>query len=148
MRKTPSFKLLRPSSDLATRVGRGNRKRDTRPEVLLRRALWFLGLRYRVHVRELPGLPDIVFTRQRIAIFCDGDFWHGRNWVQRRERLAKGSNSEYWIAKIERNMQRDQDVDAKLKVLGWSVIRVWENDIKKDPEAIASFLASLINRQC
>lgn len=109
------------------------RSSDTRAEKTLRKALWANGLRFRKNYRKLPGKPDVVFLRPRIAVFCDGDFWHGRNWPQRKRRLR--TNASYWIAKIERNRARDKKVNAELKRLGWTVIRIWESDIQSDIDA-------------
>ena len=108
---------------------------DTRPELLLRRALWSKGYRYRVHYKGLPGKPDVVFTKAKVAVFCDGDFWHGHNWALRgmaslEEELS--SYTEFWKEKILRNIQRDTNVTEQLRNEGWTVIRLWESDIKKD----------------
>jgi len=136
-RTTPSFRGLAPTNVTASRVGRGNRKTGTQPELLLRRALWGRGLRYRLHDGGLPGRPDIVFPSAHIVVFCDGDFWHGRDWPERRRRLEAGSNAAYWVAKIERNRARDAETDLRLKQLGWQVIRVWESDIRRDAPRLA-----------
>lgn len=111
--------------------------KDTRPELLLRKALWNKGLRYRVAVKELPGKPDIVFTKAKIAVFCDGDYWHGHNWALRGlssldEELS--GYSEYWQKKIRRNVERDKENTEKLESAGWRVLRFWESEIKNDPE--------------
>src|SRR2546425_5950598 len=87
LRLTPSFRGYKPSSEASSRAMRGNRKRDTKPEKLLRRQLWRLGLRFRKNVSSLPGQPDIVFPTEKIAVFCDGDFWHGRNWADLKSKL-------------------------------------------------------------
>src|SRR6266446_6323651 len=101
----PSYKGLRPASAHATMAARGSSKKtNTRCEVALRRALWAAGFRYRKNVSDLPGRPDIVFLRARIAVFCDGDFWHGRDWESRRQKLGRGTNSAYWLAKIQANI--------------------------------------------
>jgi DNA mismatch endonuclease, patch repair protein len=92
-----------------------------------------LGLRYRKNVKTLPGKPDIVFVKARVAIFCDGDFWHGRDWVNLRFKLERGTNPDYWIAKIKSNIERDLRNNKLLSEAGWLVIRFWETDIKKDP---------------
>lgn len=107
------------------------RNKDTEIEVLLRKALWAKGYRYRKNVKELPGCPDIVLTKRRIAIFCDGEFFHGKDWEVLRPRLEKSNNSNYWISKISRNRERDSDINKKLLLDGWTVIRFWGNDIKK-----------------
>jgi DNA mismatch endonuclease (patch repair protein) len=104
--------------------------KDTAPEILLRKALWKEGIRYRKNYKMLPGTPDIAITKNRIAIFCDGEFWHGKDWSEKKKRIQK--NREYWIPKIERNIKRDIDVQNQLRYLGWYVIRFWGNDIKKD----------------
>ncbi len=132
-RVAPSFKGLRPSSEASSRAMRGNRKYDTKPELLLRRELWRLGLRFRKHVRGLPGQPDIVFPSAKVAVFCDGDFWHGRNWPVLREKLLRRANASYWTAKIEANMRRDLAHVEALRQLGWHTIRLWETDITLDP---------------
>lgn len=109
--------------------------KGTRPEITLRKALWHNNLRYRVNYNKLPGKPDIVFTKQKVVVFCDGDYWHGHNWAIRglsslEEELA--GYSEYWRKKIIRNIERDDEVNKKLRSLGWRVVRIWESDIKRD----------------
>ncbi len=106
--------------------------KDTVIEVILRKALWEKGYRYRKNYKELPGHPDIVLTKYKIVIFCDGEFFHGKDWEELRNRLKASNNSEYWIRKIAKNMQRDEDVNKQLRTLGWSVLRFWGEDIKKD----------------
>jgi DNA mismatch endonuclease, patch repair protein len=114
---------------------------------MLRRALWRQGLRYRLHPADLPGKPDIVVRGKRVAIFCDGDFWHGRNWRRRKARLQRGANSEYWVAKISRNRRRAKEVTGMLRDAGWLVIRIWESTIKRDPERVAiRVMASIAKR--
>lgn len=108
--------------------------KDTRIEVLLRKALWNKGIKYRKNCRDLPGKPDIVITRYKIAIFCDGEFFHGKDWEVLRPRLEKGNNSEYWISKISRNRERDDEVNKQLLYQGWTVIRFWGSEIKKHTE--------------
>lgn len=144
----PTFKGRSPSSARASSAARGaSRKRDTKCEVVLRRCLWASGLRYRVDASDLPGRPDIAFSRARVAVFCDGDFWHGRNWNQRRAKLRGGSNPGYWIAKIERNMQRDDECTRTLTGLGWQVVRLWELDILRDPQASAAVVQEAVLRR-
>ena len=111
------------------------KSKDTEPELLLRHALWAKGMRYRVNVSGLPGKPDIVLTRVKLAIFCDGDFWHGHNWAVRglaslEEEMA--GYSQFWRDKILGNMQRDKTNSARLIADGWTVIRFWESDIRAD----------------
>jgi DNA mismatch endonuclease (patch repair protein) len=78
------------------------------------------------------------------VIFCDGDFWHGRQWSKRKGKLAEGWNAPYWVAKIERNRQRDRQVARILRSLGWTVVRVWESDVRRDPAAAASKIVGAI----
>jgi DNA mismatch endonuclease (patch repair protein) len=133
----PSYHGFSPASEAASRAKRANRKTDTAHEVLLRRALWRLGVRYRKYVARLPGNPDLVFARARVVVFCDGDFWHGRNWRRLRAQLGRRHNAAYWLAKIARNRERDRQTTAALKRQGWVVLRLWETDITKDPAAAA-----------
>lgn len=105
---------------------------DTKIEVLLRKALWHHGYRYRKNYKTLPGKPDIALTKYKIAIFCDGEFFHGKDWEVLKPRLEKGNNSEYWVSKISRNRQRDDEINKKLLYMGWTVIRFWGKDIQKN----------------
>jgi len=131
--KAPSFKGLQPASASASRSKSKNKRVDTSHELLLRRKLWRLGLRFRKHVSSLPGKPDVIFPSVKVAVFCGGDFWHGRNWTVLKRNLGVGTNSSYWTAKISSNMKRDARNTALLKAMGWYVIRVWETDIQRDP---------------
>lgn len=106
---------------------------NTKPEVILRKALWHRGIRYRKNYSALPGKPDIVLTRQKIAIFVDGDFWHARGHQQNPGEQVK-SHKEYWEPKLKRNVERDKEVNDMLTELGWIVLRFWESDIKKNLE--------------
>jgi DNA mismatch endonuclease (patch repair protein) len=105
------------------------RSSDTSVEVLLRKALWREGIRYRKNVKTLPGKPDIAITKYKIAVFCDGELWHGKDWETRKENIK--TNPDYWIPKIERNMARDIENEKKLENMGWTVIRFWGKEIKK-----------------
>ena len=107
MSPVPRYGSFQPSSETASRIKRRVGSRGTRSELLLRRALWAEGLRYRLHRKDLPGKPDIVFPRQKIAVFCDGDFWHGRYWPALQEKLRSRANPDYWIPKIQSNIDRD-----------------------------------------
>ncbi len=108
--------------------------KDTNIELTLRKALWKNGLRYRKNYNKLPGKPDIVFTKYKLAIFCDAEFWHGKNWCVLKEKLKNGKNSEFWVNKIERNINRDAETDKKLISMGWTVLRFWGNDILKNTD--------------
>jgi DNA mismatch endonuclease, patch repair protein len=143
--RSPSYKGLLPSSEQASRAKQHNQGINTRHEQLLRRELWRRGLRYRKNCRTLPGKPDIVFSKAKLVVFCDGDFWHGRHWAKLSRSLRNGANAPYWIAKIETNRERDRLVAKQLRHLGWQVIRVWETDILKDPRAAAKRIERALN---
>jgi|GEM_PF-1337084 len=140
----PNFRGLKPASVAASSAKRSNRKTNSRHEVLLRRELRGFGLRYRKYVRDLPGNPDLIFRTAKVAVFCDGDFWHGRDWVRLKRKLLRGQNSKYWIAKICRNRERDRKVAADLAKLGWDVVRVWESDILSGPREAARWIHSQV----
>mgnify|MGYP002626345790 CR=1 FL=1 len=106
---------------------------DTKPEIMLRKALWHKGIRYRKNISSLPGKPDIVLTRQKIAIFVDGDFWHARGNKNNPGGQVE-SNKDYWQKKLARNVERDREVNDELTEMGWLVLRFWESDVKKDLE--------------
>ena len=105
--------------------------RDTSIELTLRKELWKRGYRYRKNYKELPGTPDIVLTKYHIVIFCDSEFFHGKDWEVLKPRLEKGKNGDFWISKISKNRKHDDEVNKKLLFMGWTVIRFWGNDIKK-----------------
>lgn len=135
----PSFKSLRPASERATAAAQGSSlKENTRPERLLRLALRRNGIKYRKGQNNLAGKPDIVFQKARIAIFCDGDFWHGKDWLRRKAKLKTGTNAQYWIAKIERNIERDKETVITLQSQGWLVMRFWESEIEKRLDLVLS----------
>jgi DNA mismatch endonuclease (patch repair protein) len=123
---------------------RGNRRAGTAPEVLLRQALDRQGLQYRTNVDDLPGVPDIVISDHLLAVFCDGDFWHGRAWHTLRGQLMRRSNAEYWIAKIDTNRSRDRRTRRLLQEHGWAVVRYWESDIRKNPARVAERIARYV----
>ena len=143
-KRVPRFKSFNSSSASASLAKRHNKAKDTIPEMLLRKALWNRGLRYRLHVTQLPGKPDIVFSKERVVIFIDGDFWHGRNWDQLEKKLKHRANAEYWIAKIRYNRTRDREQSQALEQQGWTVIRFWETDVTKNiGDAVDTVLATL-----
>jgi DNA mismatch endonuclease, patch repair protein len=143
---TPSSTRSKPSKtepqlrDSATtsRIMAAVRGRDTRPEVALRRVLHARGLRYRVHPRDVPGRPDLVNRRRKVAVFVDGDFWHGNpdEWRRRgydsMEAQFPVSKRDHWTTKLKRNVERDAEVNAALRQQGWRVVRVWESDVQTD----------------
>lgn len=104
-------------------------KKDTSIELKLRKALWHKGYRYRKNYSKLPGSPDIVLTKYKIAIFCDSEFFHGKDWEVLKPKLEKGNNSEYWVRKISRNIERDKEKDQELLFLGWTIIHFWGKEI-------------------
>lgn len=106
------------------------RGKNTKPEMLFRRALWNKGVRYRVDSKKLPGKPDVSIIKYNLAIFIDGEFWHGYNWTEQKDKIK--SNRKFWVPKIERNMQRDQEVNQQLTDLGFTVFRFWEKELRKD----------------
>lgn len=110
------------------------RSKDTSIEITLRKALWQKGYRYRKNVDNLPGKPDIVLPKYKIAIFCDGEFFHGKGWLVLKPKIAAGSNKDYWIKKIAKNIERDDRNNKELLALGWTVIRFWGKDIKKNTD--------------
>jgi DNA mismatch endonuclease, patch repair protein len=109
---------------------RAIRSKDTSIELMLRKELWKRGLRYRVNCKSVYGKPDILFVKAKVAIFCDGDFWHGKNYNE--NTFANSDNAEFWNKKIVRNMERDRIVDETLETQGYHVLRFWESDILKD----------------
>ncbi len=122
--------MSRKQEDISNNM-RKIKSSDTSIELQLRNALWHKGYRYRKNYKELPGSPDIVLTKYKIAIFCDSEFFHGKDWDVLKKRLKKGKNADYWIKKIERNRTRDLETDQKLNFLGWTVIHFWGKDIAK-----------------
>lgn len=144
---TPSFRGLGPASISASCAARASSKKaNTRCELILRRALWTRGLRYRVDVNRLPGRPDIAFLRHRLVVFCDGDFWHGRDLSRRLARLKAGHNAAYWVSKIRANVARDRLRNLELRREGWNVLRLWETEILRDPDAAAQQVIDQLNR--
>lgn len=120
------------------------RGKDTKPEVVLRKKLWNEGIRYRKNLKTLPGKPDIAITKYRIAVFVDGEFWHGKayeggdyeghKYHSLKEQLEHGNNTEFWKKKIEGNMRRDREKEGVLNSLGWTVIRFWSRDVLRHPD--------------
>ena len=111
-------------------------------EKRLAKALWHKGYRYHLNDKNLPGSPDIAILRYHIAVFVDGEFWHGYDWEIRKPRLKR--NRDYWIEKIEENMNRDRRVDQTLEMLGWKPIRFWSKEVKKDLDSCVKTVEDLI----
>lgn len=123
------------------------KSKDTSIEVKLRKELWNRGYRYRKNVSNLPGKPDIVLTKYKIAIFCDSEFFHGKDWEVLKPRLEKSNNADYWVKKISRNMERDNEINKKLLFMGWTVIRFWGKDILKNIDDCISVIEDVIWEQ-
>ena len=123
---------------------RNIKSRDTKIEVTLRKALWKKGYRYRKNYSLLPGKPDIVLTKYKIAIFCDGEFFHGKDWNILKPKLTTFHHSEYWIEKITKNINRDDEINKKLLFLGWTVIRFWGRDILKNTDECIKIIEEAI----
>lgn len=126
---------------------RNIRSKDTAIEIKLRKALWEKGYRYRKNVQTLPGKPDIVLTKYKIVIFCDSEFFHGKDWEVLKPRIEAGNNSEYWKKKITRNMERDDENNKQLLFLGWTVIRFWGKDILKKTDECIKVIEECIFQQ-
>lgn len=146
-RVAPSYKGLKPASNGASRAMRGNRASGTKPEISVEQELRRLGLRCLRNVPELPGKPDLVFRRVKVAVFCDGDFWHGRRWGVLRRKLSRRANSKYWLRKISYNIERDAKQRRTLRALGWAVLRFWESDILKGPKRVARRIQAVVRRR-
>ena len=114
------------------------KNKDSKIELLLRNELWGRGLRYRKNVKSVYGHPDIAFIGKKVAVFVDSEFWHGFDWDNRKKDFK--SHQEFWIPKIERNIQRDIEVNEKLKSEGWSVIRFWGKEITKNIKQCADIV--------
>lgn len=126
---------------------RNIRSIDTAIEIKLRKALWEKGYRYKKNVQTLPGKPDIVLTKYKIVIFCDSEFFHGKDWEVLKPRIEAGNNSEYWMKKITRNMERDDENNKQLLFLGWTVIRFWGKDILKRTDECIKVIEECIFQQ-
>ena len=123
------------------------KSKDTEIEVQLRKALWAKGYRYRKNDKKLPGKPDIVLGKFKIVIFCDSEFFHGKDWEVLKSRLEKGTNPEYWVKKIENNRRRDDEINKELTFEGWTVIRFWGKDIKNKLDECIKVIEDIIWEQ-
>ena len=121
------------------------RYKDTKIEVVLRKELWSRGIHYRKNCKDLPGKPDIVFKGKKVAVFCDSEFWHGYDWENQKDRI--GTKREYWIPKIERNIERDNEVNKALQELGYTVIRFWGKSILKNPSGCADEIEAVLKQR-
>lgn len=120
------------------------RSKNTSIEIMLRKELWHRGYRYRTNVSTLPGKPDIVLSKYKIAIFCDGEFFHGKDWDELEAKLVHSNNGQYWITKIQKNIERDDKNNKALRFEGWTVLRFWGKDIKRDVAACADVVEEVI----
>lgn len=120
------------------------KSKDSEIEKILRNALWNKGYRYRKNVKDVFGHPDIVFKSKKVAIFCDSEFWHGYDWEHKKNEIK--TRQDFWIPKIERNMQRDKEVNMKLSEEGWTVLRFWGTEIKKKTENCVKEIEKCIKR--
>lgn len=107
------------------------KNKDSKIEQVLRKILWDNDYRYRKNCSKIYGKPDIVFISKKVAVFCDSEFWHGYSWKENKDKIH--SNKDFWIKKIERNMERDEEVNKKLENEGWKVLRFWGKEITKNP---------------
>ena len=110
-------------------------------ETLLAKKLWSRGYRYRLNYKKLPGSPDIAILKYHIAVFVDGEFWHGYNWSEKKQKLKR--NREYWIEKIEENIARDSRVDRELISMGWTPIHFWTKEVIKQPDDCVAAICEL-----
>ena len=122
------------------------KNKDSEIELSLRKALWSMGLRYRKNVKSVFGHPDIAFIGKKIAVFCDSEFWHGYDWERRKNDFKV--RQDFWLPKIERNMERDREVNEKLEAEGWIVIRFWGKEIKSDVNACAEKIKKAVEERC
>jgi len=134
-------------SALRSRTMAAIKAKDTKSELALRKALSGHGLRYRLHKKDLPGRPDLVFSAYRLVVFCDGDFWHGRKWKDPKKRKFRVRQS-YWLNKISSNIARDKRNNRDLRKMGWRVLRIWETDILKNPENAAKRVIVALRAAC
>ena len=121
---------------------RAVKNKGSKIETMLQKELWHRGLRYRKNAKTVYGKPDIVFIGKKVAVFCDSEFFHGYDWENKSKEIK--SNREFWIPKIEKNMQRDKEVTDKLTSEGWTVLRFWGNDIKKHLSQCADIIESVV----
>lgn len=118
--------------------------KDTKIEIILRKALWKKGYRYRKNYNKLLGKPDIALPKYNIVIFCDGEFFHGKDWELLKNKLKKSNNGEFWIKKISRNRERDDEINKRLSFEGWTVLRFWGEDIKKHTDECVKIIEETI----
>lgn len=133
------FKTTDERSELMKKI----HSTETKAEIALRKALWCQGIRYRKNYVKLPGKPDIAITSMKIAIFVDGEFWHGYNWAEKKQRIKP--NRDYWIPKIEKTIARDEKNNIAIENMGWQVLRFWENDVKRHLQKCIDTVLMIVN---
>ena len=135
-RKEPPAK-----SEAVRKAMQGNTKKDTSIEIILRRALFKRGVRYRKNVKSILGTPDIAIKKYRLLVFCDGDFWHGKDFHRVK------THEYYWNEKIKRNRERDLEYTIRLRDDGWTVLRFWESDIRKDLDGCVQQILDVLEKR-
>lgn len=140
MKTKHGFETTKKRSDLMKKI----KSTNTKPEIKLRKALWNQGIRYRLQNKTIIGKPDISIKKYKLAVFVDGEFWHGFNWKEKKKKLK--SNRDYWINKIEGNMKRDKKVNKELREKGWTVLRFWQHKIKNNLEECVFEVENAISR--
>lgn len=140
-----SNKTMAKTQEEITKNMRSNKSKDTKPELMLRKELWKRGLRYRKNYKKAVGKPDIVFVSRKIAIFVDGKMWHGYDWEKQKNDFK--SHRDFWIPKIKRNIERDKEVTERLRNEGWTVLRFWDFEIKKNLSDCADKIEKVYNER-
>ncbi len=135
---------MRPKNHISFNMARV-KSAGSQIELLMGRALWQHGLRYRKQYRRIVGRPDFVLVKARVAVFCDSAFWHGRDWKTARKALK--TNRAFWLKKLKRNIERDKFVNAELRKQGWKILRFWDDQIKKSPEKCAAKVAAIVKKR-
>ncbi|HEZ7985647.1 MAG TPA: very short patch repair endonuclease [Ruminococcus sp.] len=136
--------MSKKTSEQITKNMKAIKSSGSEIEIMLMKELWSRGLRYRKNVKTIYGKPDIAFIGKKVAVFCDSEFWHGYNWEERKHDFK--SHQEFWIPKIERNIERDKEVTKKLESDGWTVIRFWGRDIKKNLKECADIVEKAVSK--
>ena len=133
------------SKEIRSKNMRAIRSSGSKIERILGKEMWKRGCRYRKNDKSIVGKPDFVFKRKKIAVFCDGEFWHGKDWDIRKKNIK--TNREFWINKIEGHINRDERVNQSLKENGWKVIRFWGEDILRNPEKCAELVLKELDKK-
>lgn len=137
-------KIMKKTKEQISKNMRSVKSKDTKIEILLRKRLWKEGLRYRKNVQSIEGRPDIVFLGKKVAIFCDSSFWHGKNWESKKYEIK--SNQEFWYKKIERNIERDNEVNELLQSKGWVVLRFSDDEITKQIDVCVEIIKKVVKQ--